>query len=394
MKFLGTSVGVIEWYDNAICIALADVISKIFFPEFDLQARFLFYWGSLAIGYLGRPIGAFIFGLYSDKVDRIKSAYIAFLLMIVSSLIISFLPGYSKIGIYAPILFIAMRLMQGVAIGGNYGVSIINVEQAHNSEKYFSSSLVSVGIFSGILLGSFTASILNYLASSDFLLNYGWRIGLWSSALFSIPVFISFHKLMKQPKQSKVKKHEEMIKTKLNFKLIFKVFTLFLLDMVPFYILFTFLPNYKIMFLGQDASQVWFYHTISMFVIVSCTPFFGKLADMYGALNVLKMTTIGLVLVAPFAPWIGLGWNIVFGVLMSMCYGCLYGFTALLFPSNIRARSSGFIFNIAGSLVGGGIPIISSYLAQKSFYYISLLLGLVCISVLLILFRLEEKQSF
>lgn len=386
MKFLGISVAAIEWFDNAIFIALTDIISQIFFPEYDLQARFMLYFGSIALGYLGRPLGAFLFGLYSDKKNRIKAAYLAFILMVCASLIISFLPGYNSIGFLAPILFITLRFLQGIAIGGNYGVSIVTVENAHKSERYFSSSLISVGIMLGFLLGSSAASILHAMFTHEFLLSFGWRIGLWCSALLALPIFFNFRKIDMQV----VDKKEKIMSTKLNWMQIFKVFILFLLDMVPFYLLFTFLPNYKIMFLGQNPTQIWFNNSISMIMIIICTPFFGKLADMYGAIRILKFASLSFVAISFFGPWMHWIWSVVFGVVMSMCYGSLYGFIALIFPENIRARVSGVLFNLTASISIGLTPIIATYLVQFSFYYVCLFLALVCVNIWAVLNTLPE----
>lgn len=389
MKFLGTSITALEWYDNAICMALTDTISSVFFPDYDVSARFMLFFMSIAIGYLGRPLGAFILGHYSDKHSRIKSAYFGFAIMVFASLAISFLPTYYQVGIIAPILFVTLRFLQGMAIGGNYGVAVCAVEAAHKSERYMTSSMISVGITLGFLFGSMAASVLTYFFDAKFLMSFGWRIGLWSSALLSLPVFLEFRKIdmgkTKKPKQPQADTE------KLDWLKVAKVFVLFLLDMVPFYLLFVFLPNYKIMFLGCDSSAIWFYNSVAMVVIVLCTPFFGKMADAYGALPILKACALGLVVCSWFGPWQSNVWSIVFGVLMGMCYSCLYGYVALAFPESMRARASGVLFNITGSLSVGITPMVSAYLAGFSFYYVSAFLAVVCAVIFATLLTLHEQ---
>ena len=104
-KNLGLLVSAIEWYDNALAIAFASVISHLFFPSSDKVAQFLLYFSSITIGYFGRPLGAFLFGYYSDKYSRTKATYHSLMLMNVASLFISFLPSYISIGIAAPVIF-------------------------------------------------------------------------------------------------------------------------------------------------------------------------------------------------------------------------------------------------------------------------------------------------
>ena len=198
-KYLGLAIASIEWYDNAICIALADVLSTLFFPQYDTTSRLILYLSSFAIGFLGRPIGAYFLGYYSDKYSRIHAAYISFVIMILGTLFISILPTYQSIGIYAPILLVLFRFFQGIAIGGNYGISVFSVENAHKSEKYFASSMICLGFMIGFFFGGVVSSMLNYFSNREMLLSIGWRIALLSSFFISLPVLFWFPK--DEPKQ-------------------------------------------------------------------------------------------------------------------------------------------------------------------------------------------------
>ena len=169
MRFLGTAIAAVEWYDNAICIMFADLISDVFFPNCDVNLKFNLYFTLVGLGYLGRPLGAYLFGHYSDKVSRIKATMFSFIMMVLASLFISFLPGVDSIGWFAPILFLFFRFLQGVAIGGNYGASIFVLEKVEKKDRYFTSSLISAGFMFGFLFGNLVVSSFVYYFDKNLL---------------------------------------------------------------------------------------------------------------------------------------------------------------------------------------------------------------------------------
>ena len=185
-KWLGMFVSALEWYDNAACIALASTVSALFFPEVDINARFLFYFSSIAIGYLGRPLGAFMFGYYSDAHHRVRATYYSLLLMTVANLCISIVPIYATIGLAAPIIFVCLRFAQGMAIGGNYGVSIAIVEHAREN-KYYASSFSCVGFILGFLTASALISCMHRVCDMTIF----WRIPFLLGSFFLFQYFCS-----------------------------------------------------------------------------------------------------------------------------------------------------------------------------------------------------------
>lgn len=398
-KYLGVGVSAIEWYDNAICISLTEIISSLFFPEFNVAMRFTLYLSSFAIGYLGRPIGAFLFGFYSDKYSRIKSVYAAFAIMIFSTLAISFLPTYNTAGVLAPIGFVFFRFVQGIALGGNYGVSIFSVENAHKAERYFASSMICVGFMIGFLFGGLVSSALSYFCTREFLLGIGWRLALWSSFLMGLPVLAGILKVKSAMIEEEAQKtSKEKVTTsntsneKLSWEVVGKVSIILLLDMVPFYIFFMFLPNCKIIFLNQAPTLVWLELSIGIFIMMILTPFFGKVADAYGALKSLKIAALSLLGIAIFAPWNHWVWSIIIGVIMAMCYGSLYGIVAMIFPKNIRARASSVTLNTTGAVWGGLTPLIATFLYQKNVLLLGGFLGLISIIVFIGLASLKNYE--
>lgn len=348
MQLLGLFIALIEWYDAAICISFAEILSEIFLPNLEKKLKFSLYLYIIAATYLGRPIGAYFIGKYSDEKSRLKASFFSFLTMVLSSSFLSILPTYSQIGYIAPLCFIFIRFIQGIAIGGNYATSVYSIEETEEKNKHFVSSLICIGIIGGFLFGSFTTYLTSVLFSQDFIKAFGWRMCLLGSLVLSIPVFINFPK--EEVKQEAIKSE------KLNYKLFFKSCLLMTIDIIPFYIFFTFLPNYKIMILGYNSPQIWAYHSISMAVIIIFTPIFGKLSDKFKAKNILKLCILFLSFISFFYPWDSFFYSIFLGLIMAMCYGSLYSFIALNFDRSNRAIASGIALNIVACLINISNP--------------------------------------
>jgi|GEM_PF-1838462 len=395
-KYIGLGVSGIEWYDTAMCSALAQIISELFFPEFNKATRFIFYFSTFAIGYLGRPLGAFLFGTYSDRVCRIRAVYVAFSIMIFSTLTISLLPTYSIIGILAPLAFVFLRFIQGIAIGGNYGVSVFSIENANKCEKYFTSSLINIGIMVGFFVGGLVSSGINFFMSREFLLEIGWRIPLWSSFSLGFPVFLGLRKFSKEC-ISQRKNQENPAKmaasSKITFKMLAMIATMLLLDMVPFYMFFIFLPNCRIQFMDQLPWSVWLNQSVGIFVIIVLIPFFGKFADAYGPVRSLKFSALSLIAISFFAPWNHWIWSPIFGAIMAACYGSLYGIVALIFPKNIRARAGSLTLNTTGAIFGGLTPLIATFLYKINENLLGVFLALVGIAVLFAIQKLKKYEN-
>ena len=384
MKFLGVGVAIIEWYDTSVCISLGTILSEVFLPPQTKELTFIFSLYFLTINHLGRPIGAFLFGKYSDEFNRLHSTKLAFIIMIASSFILALLPTYEQIGVFATFLFFLLRFVQGIAIGGNYTTSVYSIEQAEDNEKNYISSLICIGIIAGFLIGNATIGLINYYCSKEFIKIYAWRIALLGSFVLSIPILLNFPKHMK-----KIKKEKSI--QKIPIKKFIITCLILLIDIIPFYIFFNFLPNYKISCLSQEESNIWFKNSISMFVIMILTPLTGILADKVGSKTILYTTTFSLLLISFFSPWEHFIWNIILGINMALCYGSLYGWLALKFPSNIRAQTSGLALNVTASGSNIIIPLLAPFFTQKP-YLIGHFLFLTSCVILISLF-LDENEN-
>jgi MHS family proline/betaine transporter-like MFS transporter len=167
---------VLEWYDFALFGFFAQQIGAHFFPADDPTASLIAAFGTFAAGFLMRPIGGALFGWVGDKFGRKQALIWSVLAMAFPSFFIGVLPGTESIGIAAPILLLLCRLLQGIAVGGEYGASaVFLVEGAEPGRRGWMGSWAPVGAFAGTLLGSAAGAIVNFTLPPEAVLAWGWR---------------------------------------------------------------------------------------------------------------------------------------------------------------------------------------------------------------------------
>lgn len=188
-SLVGTTI---EWYDFQIYgLSAAVVFSTVFFPEVSTLAGTLASFAVFALGFLARPLGGIIFGHFGDRAGRKQILLITLLLMGISTFAVGVIPSYETIGAWAPILLVAMRLLGGIALGGEWGGAVLlSVEHAPPGKRGFYGALPQVGSPAGFLLATTVFAIVT-AATGDAFETWGWRIPfLLSGVLVAVGLFI------------------------------------------------------------------------------------------------------------------------------------------------------------------------------------------------------------
>src|SRR5918994_1839578 len=166
-----------EWYDFAVYGFFASIIGKLFFPTSEPSLSVIAALGVFAVGFLMRPIGGIVFGYIGDRYGRTFSLFLSIGAMAAGTLAMGLLPTYETAGMLAPILMITCRIVQGLAVGGEYATSIIVlVESAPVRRRGFRGSLACLGATAGNLLGSATGAFLFHNLDENQIAEWGWRI--------------------------------------------------------------------------------------------------------------------------------------------------------------------------------------------------------------------------
>ncbi|VXB88792.1 MFS transporter [Citricoccus sp. K5] len=380
---LASTVGaIVDWYDFFLYgTAAAVVFGPLFFPSGNEVVGLLASMGSFAVGFVFRPLGGAIFGHFGDKYGRRTMLFITVIMMGIASTAIGLLPTYAAIGIGAPILLVALRAIQGIAVGGEWGgAALMAVESAPANKRNFFATGVQIGSFVGLLLGTAAFSLMTALTTEEQFLDWGWRIPFVISILFAlvglwiragVPESTEFTEAKSDHEETRAPL-AEAIRT--SPKKILAVIGMRMVDQSTFYMGFTFSLAYVENFTDTPTSTVL---TASMVAMILAIPFlglWGSLADRFGrkwfyvvgpllaalsaapffmALNSGEL----LPMILGFMALINLGHNISTCVQQSW-------FTDM-FDVRIRYSGAGFAYALAGA-VGGFIPLIATALLAST----------------------------
>nr|WP_246376338.1 MFS transporter [Conyzicola lurida] len=373
---IGTSI---EWYDYYLYgTAAALIFPAIFFSEDDPGVGVIKAFVTYAVGFAARPLGGFIFGHYGDRVGRKAMLMISLVLMGAATFLIGLLPGYAEIGIWAPILLCVLRLLQGFAVGGEWGSAVVmSVEHAPKNKRGLFGSFPQIGVPVGLLLSSAVFGIVNGVTTDEQFLAWGWRIPFLLSAVLVIvgivirlvitesPLFQELQKndeLAEQPTREVIVKHWRTLLLTIGMKLfqnaIFYLYSVFLLS----YIANTMQLDNQI---GLNAI------IISSLIGFVSVPGWSYLTDKIGRKPVyLAGTVLGVIFYPISFVMVGTG-NVVFitiamiiglNLLHDMIYGPQAVYFSELFGTRVRLSGASIAYQIGAMLSGGLAPLIAAAL--------------------------------
>jgi MHS family shikimate/dehydroshikimate transporter-like MFS transporter len=367
---------IIEWYDFLIyATAAALLFNKAFFPTFDPLAGTLAALGSYAVGFLARPLGGALFGHFGDRLGR-KSMLVATLfIMGLSTFCIGLLPTYASIGVFAPILLILLRVIQGIGLGGEWGgASLMVLEHAPPDRRGFYGSFVQIGFPIGLVLASLVFALLSKLPDAEFAA-WGWRVPfLISIVLLAIGTFVR-SRVPETPVFEVMKARGELSKNPVgeaigkNTKTFLIAVGLKLSEVSWVYMLTVFVVVYGTAQLGL-SKQLLLDAVLygALFELISL-PFFGWMCDRIGR---RPMYILGALFTIGFA--FPLFWMLesksaalvttAVIVAMNFGHGMMFGPESCYFPelfgSRVRYSGASFGFQASAAIGGGFAPIVAT----------------------------------
>ena len=377
----------LEWYDFLTFATLAVVFAPLFFPSSDPNAALLASLATFGVGMVVRPIGAAVFGSMGDRIGRKPVFMITIALMGFATFSVGFLPSYAQIGIWAPILLVTLRLMQGLSAGGEIGGSAVYLtEHAGNEYRGFKTSFLQLMGPLGILFSTLQIALLRYYLTNEEFLAWGWRVPFWISIILLIIAFKARMALEETPVFLELNKNSEKVKKPLrsNFKDAHtrkRMFLLFFCVSAGGAVLFFSVQVYTAIFLKtsvklapQLVDQLSIYATL---VLLPLTLFAGWLSDKIGRKPVVVSgLLIGAVFIHPayqllqqFGQANNLGMIVLILTMLSLSLALVVGpqtaLLAELFPAKTRNSAATFPHNLAAGWIGGLLPLIVTWLNQK-----------------------------
>lgn len=377
---LAAGIGnVIEWYDFAVYGYLATVIGALFFPEG--SAQLLLAFATFGVGFFMRPVGSVLLGHVGDRVGRRTALVFTVLVMGVSTTLIGVIPTYAAIGIWAPVLLVVLRLLQGLSAGGEWGGSAsFMVEYARSDRRGFIGSWQQFTIVIALLLGAGVGAAVSALLSEDALYGWGWRIPFLVGFLV-IPVGLYLRwripdtpKFRELSEQGQVERAPLVTMVRSFWPDILRAFGFTIVWTVAYYIYLTYLPTYLETEVGLSKTFSLTATMIELAFMALLVPFAGLLSDRLGRRKVLLLVSCGLFIVLPYPLFAVMGTSpaaviaivLVFAASLALFSGPGPAAIAELFSTRVRYSALSIPYNIAVALFGGFAPFIATLLIQST----------------------------
>lgn len=371
----------IEWFDYFLYGTVAALVfNQLFFVTEDPSVGTILAYASFALAFFIRPFGGVIFSHIGDRIGRKKTLVITLSLMGVATFGMGLLPTYQAIGVWAPILLITLRLVQGLGIGGEWGGALLlAVEYAPKEKRGLYGAIPQMGVTIGMVLGTVALSIMTLLPEGSFM-TWGWRVPFIFSALLVVFGLWIRKGIDETPSFKKVQESGEIPKLpivdtlKYHWREVLIAIGAKVVETAPFYIFGTFVVSYATTNLGFSRTAVLNSVMIATIVTTILIPIMGSLSDKVGRKKLYVAGTIGMILFAfPYfwmlhqqsvallviATIIGLGiiWSPITAVLGTMF--------SEIFDAKVRYTGITLGYQIGAAVAGGTAPLVAASLLLK-----------------------------
>jgi metabolite-proton symporter len=394
-SLIGTTV---EWYDFFLYgSAAALVFNKLFFPEFDPLTGTLLAFATYALGFVARPVGGVVFGHFGDRIGRKRLLMLSLVMMGLATVLIGLLPTYSQIGVWAPIALIALRLVQGFAVGGEWGGAVLMAaEHGDTARRGFWASWPQAGVPAGNLLAAAVLAIMAAIQTEADFLAWGWRVPFVLSALLVVVGWYIRNRVAESPMFEKELDEAEAPPKVPALEVLRERPKALVLgaglrvgENISYYILTVFSLTYLVDVSKESRGLALNALLIGAAVQFFAIPLFALLSDKIGRRPVYALGAFGL------AAWcfvmfglLGSGNNasIILALVVGLVlHGAMYGpqaaFITELFPTRIRYSGVSLAYQLTSIVAGSLAPIIALWLYKEygSATPVGIYVGVACV---------------
>ena len=407
---IGTTI---EWYDFLIYATAASLVfNKLFFPTDDPLIGTLLSISTIGVGFFARPLGAIILSHFGDRIGRRSMLILTLVSMGVATMLIGLLPTYASIGIAAPILLVVCRLVQGMAVGGEWGGAVLMViEHSPPHRRGFYGSIVQIGFPLGMALGTASFFALGAMPDEQFMA-WGWRVPfLASAALVVVGLFIRLRveetpdfqrnvregKIARFPVLDAIRRHPKDLVIGLGARIT---------EISWIYVITIFGLSYAVTNLGLSRSLILGAIALGATMELITIPLFGALSDRIGRRPIYMLGCFSAIALAFPIFWAIETLSPVMVVLafvigMSVGHGIMYGvqasFLSEMFPSNVRYSGASLGYQLAAPIGGGIVPVVAAAVVGATHgatWPVSLLMiGIALITIVAVLFAKETAPA-
>ncbi|WP_219893493.1 MFS transporter [Aquisediminimonas profunda] len=399
----GSAGNLVEWYDWYAYSVLSIYFAPVFFPDGDPTAQLLNTAAIFAVGFLMRPIGAWIMGIYADRHGRKSGLALSVGLMCAGSILIAVTPGFATIGVAAPLLLVVARMLQGLSVGGEYGASATYLsEMATRSARGFWSSFQYVTLIAGQLAALMTVLLLQLLLSEAALDSWGWRIPFVIGAVLALVVYILRSRLA-ETESFKSQSHDRPVSNARNlWRHHPREFVLVAMitagGSMSFYAYTTYMQKFLVNTSGFDKQTATAVMTAALVVFMAMQPLWGIASDRVGRKPLLLLFGFaGMAVTVPvFSALATVTSPLLALILILVPLSLLGAYTSIsalikaeLFPAHIRTLGVSLPYAIGNTLFGGTAEYAALWFkrigAESGFYwYLTIIIGVALVGFILL----------
>lgn len=367
----------IEWFDFGVYSYVAAIIGRVFFPTGNTTAALLASFGAFAVAFAARPFGGFFFGPLGDRIGRQRVLAATILLMAASTFVVGVLPGYARIGFWAPLLLVLSRLVQGFSTGGEYGgAATFMVEYAPDRRRGYHCSWLAFGTLAGFALGAGLVTVFTFTLSAQAMGSWGWRVPFLAAGPLGIagiylrvrledtPAFRGLENadaLSTSPLREILLQYRRELLVIVGFVVLLNVADYAFLSYMPSYLQHT-------LQLGEKTGLL-LVILIMLVMMVLVVPV-GVLADRVGGKKILLVACIGFLLLSyPAILLVSRGSIVlavcglaVLGILLVLLLGAQPSMLPAQFPTRVRFAGFAIGYNVSTSAFGGTAPLAITWL--------------------------------
>jgi MHS family shikimate/dehydroshikimate transporter-like MFS transporter len=375
-SLIGTTV---EWYDFFLYGTITGLVfNKLFFPADNAFVATMLAYTVYAMGFVTRPVGGILFGHFGDKIGRKPLLVMTLLIMGISTFLVGLVPTYASIGIAAPLLLLALRLLQGIGLGGEWGGAVLMAfEYAPRERRGFFACFPQVGLAIGLCLATGVVALLSYSMSDEAFMSWGWRSAfLLSIVLVAVGIFVRL-KILETPEFARIKNARKIADVPVGE--IFREYKTNVLlgwgarwiDGVVFNIYAVFAIAYLVGSRHYDKTSVLVAISTAAFVLIFTIPIAAKWSDRFGRRTVYGWGALACGLVAFPMFWMmhsggvllaGAAIVLALGVIYAPVYGPEAALFCELFDTRVRYSGISVVYQVSGIVSSSITPLIATTL--------------------------------
>ncbi|MBN3760650.1 MFS transporter [Burkholderia sp. Ac-20365] len=375
--FIGTAVEFYDYYTYATAAAL--VLGEVFFPGSNHFVSTMASFATFFVGFVARPLSGAVFGHLGDRIGRKKMLLLTMFLMGIATTGIGLLPGYATIGIWAPILLVLLRILQGIAVGGEWGGAVLMAsEHAPQGRKTFFASFPQMGSPAGLILSLISFRLVTSLDHESFV-SWGWRLPFLASFVLLLIGIVIRLGVKESPEFERVRKNNAVAKNPVGEVLRTAWYPILLAAMATtigsagFFFTNTFMISYVTTYLGMSKSFILDCLFIVTIIQLLSQPISALLAQRFGETRFLTVAAVLSMLTPypmfllvktmnPVAIVVGIS---VAVVTLSAIYAVIAGFITPAFPTRVRYSGISIAYQLCTMIAGGTTPLLGTMLAQR-----------------------------